>query len=686
MRAAPQTAASRSLARRGLHGLLAGAALALAPAPLSSQEDAMLRYHVRLPDRHAHRVQLALTIDDVTSESVDVAMPVWTPGSYLVREFARHVVALTAHASDGTPLASRKVDKNTWRIATGGHDTVVVEYVLYANERSVRTNHVDATHAFLSPAGTFLWVDGRTDEPYHVTVETPAGWSVFTGLPAQGEGWTASDYDVLVDSPIEIGPHRRLTFEHEGVPHHIVLAGEATLDEQRLLADVARVVAEVASVFGTMPFDDYTFLIELVDQGGGGLEHANSSVNMWSRWKLVDDKDWRGLLALLAHEYFHAWNVKRFRPAALGPFDYDVETYTTDLWVCEGITSYVDDLTIARAGFHDKITDYLGERAKAFKALHETPGRSRMSLERSSWDAWIKHYRPDENSQNAAVSYYSKGALVALLLDLRIRRLTHGARTLFDAMRLGWERYTARGLGYPDGIMQALCEEVAGADLSGFFDAYVRGTAELDPVEELAAVGLRLTIAPDKSDRPLPEDVDGFLLAPTLGLQTEARDGLCRVKTVLEDGPAFAAGVNVDDRLLAVDAMRVTPDTLQDRLDRTLADGAARPVTLTLYRGESLLVRQVTPALERLASWTIEPVEEATDAQAALFESWLAAPHPSRVEEEDDDAEDADDVQDDGETGDEDNRPAAEADTQAEGPQTEPAGEPATASDDTPGT
>jgi predicted metalloprotease with PDZ domain len=600
-----------------------------APSPPGSdrggdRNGTMISYHVRLPQVQSHRVHVRMSIANPPSGDVAVSMPVWTPGSYLVREFSRNVLDLTATDGSGNSLPVTKSNKNTWTVQADDAAVVHVDYVLYCNERSVRTNHADDSHAFLSPASTFLWLREQQDLPHRVTVETPDGWGVHTGLREDGDGWLADDYDMLVDCPVEVGPHRVLTFEHEGVPFRIVLAGGGELDEAGLVEDVGKIVAEVSSIFGLIPFDDYTFIIPLVDSGGGGLEHKNSSVSMTSRWSLGKKKSHRGFMSLLAHEFFHAWNVKRFRPATLGPFDYDVENYTTDLWVAEGVTSYYDDLATLRAGFADKVTEYLSSRAGSFKSITEQPGAKRSSLTRASHDAWIKGYRPDENSKNHTISYYSKGALVGLMLDLHIRRLSDGGSTLADALRLGWERYTAKGVGYPDGALRELCSEVAGADLSSFFDDYVDGTADLDPNPELAWVGLELTVTPAKSDRDLAEDDDGFLLEPDLGISTSDSSGLCRINGVLEDGAAFRAGLNVDDLILAVNGMRVKSSTLQDRLDRAHGE----PVEISYFRGQALRSVRIEPDMQRLETWKIGTSDDATDRQRDEFKRWTNWDYP----------------------------------------------------------
>jgi predicted metalloprotease with PDZ domain len=594
------------------------------PQPLPPEAD-MLRYSITLPERQAHRVHVQLSLTDAPAGGFTLAMPVWTPGSYLVREYSRHVLDHAARDDRGAALPVEKLDKNSWRVDTRGARTVHVDYVLYANERSVRTSHVDDRHAFLSSAATFLFVRGREQGGHRVSVEAPAGWGVFTGLPRDGDGWLAPDYDTLVDCPIEVGPHRVLTFEERGVPFRIVLAGEGQLDEAALQRDAQKVVAEVASIFGIMPFDDYTFIIPLVDGGGGGLEHRNSSVCVAARWTLHQKKEYRALLELIAHEFFHAWNVKRFRPAALGPFDYDRENYTRDLWVAEGITSYYDLHSLARAGFCDKPSDYLDVLAGGFREIAELPGARRMSLARASHDAWIKYYRPDENSRNASVSYYTKGGLVALLLDLRIRRTSGGARTLADALRLGWKEYTEVGAGFPEGAMQDLASRTAGADLGDFFARHVEGTAPLQPDDDLAFIGLQLVQKPAASERSLARDAEGFLLAPDLGITVADEGGMCRITAVLEDGPAYAAGLNAHDLLLAVNGMRCSAATLADRLDRTRGEA----VELALFRGQELRRVQLRPRLLRLADWKLLPVEAPTDAQRAAFRTWCGMDFPA---------------------------------------------------------
>lgn len=620
---------ARSVIRIALAGFaltIAGHAAFQDPTLSARSDQNMVRTHIRLVDRQAHLLHVETCIKNVAADEVDFSMPVWTPGSYLVREYARNVLDFAAHDKSGNPLVASKLNKNTWRVNTTGTEEICVSYSLYANERSVRTSHVDADHAFLSPAGVFFRVSDRPDAAHEITIDAPTDWSVFTGLPNQQGSWVASDFDVLVDSPIEVGPHEALDFDLDGTPHRIVLAGTTDVDREKLVADISKIVSEVSSIFGQHPFENYTFIISLVDSGGGGLEHLNSSVCMANRWDLDNPDKYRGFLSLVAHEYFHAWNVKRFRPEALGPFDYNDEVYTRDLWVAEGITSYYDDLSTLRAGFYDKPTKYLEERAKAFKKEADRAGSQRMSMAESSHEAWIKLYRPDENSTNSTISYYTKGALVALMLDLRIRRLSSGSRTLRDVLRLGWKTYTANGRGFPEGAMAELSSEVAGEDMAAFFETYVNGTAGLEPNDELRWVGLELKVQPDSSESSLEKDPDGFPLAAWLGMTTKNSSGLCRIDTVVEGGPAWLAGLNHDDLLLAIGDTRISSSNLQNRLERA----GTGSLEFTLFRGQNLRRIEVTPERRRLESWKMTPLEKISDEQATAYQEWLGSAHPAR--------------------------------------------------------
>ncbi len=582
----------------------------------------MITYTIAMPAPHSHLFHISVELDGLTGPHVDLVLPSWTPGSYMIREYARHVQAFTASSDAGGSLAWHKLAKDTWRVETGGATRVVARYQVYANDLTVRTSHLDGSHGYLNGATALMYVPGRTAEQLRVSVEAPAGWRVTTGLaPLPGDAltaeprperhiFTAADYDELVDSPIECGPHRLLTFEVDGIPHEIAIWGRGNEDEARLLADTRRIVEVQRDFFGGLPYSRYSFILHLTDGRGGGLEHRNSVTNQVDRWSFRPERSYERYLSLTSHELFHVWNVKRLRPAPLGPFDYRAENYTRLLWLVEGATSYYDELLLVRAGLM-RPERYLERLGEEIVNLHSQPGRRLQSLEQSSFDAWIKLYRPDENSVNSSISYYLKGSLVCLLLDLEVRLHTRSRRSLDDVLRLLYSRYPISGPGIPEeGAVLAAFEEVCGADGQVFgelFARYISGVEELDYAEAFTVVGLEL-----RWQRRGPR--------AWLGLSTRRQGERTLVSAVRADGPAYTAGVYADDELLAIDGWRVGDDRLNARLDEREPGAVAR---LTLFRGDALLEVPVTLAEAPPDAVELVPAPERTEAQLRAYRAWL---------------------------------------------------------------
>ncbi|HEX2165293.1 MAG TPA: M61 family peptidase, partial [Thermoanaerobaculia bacterium] len=431
-----------------------------------------IAYILRFPEAAAHRVEVEARVPAEGAAAVELMMPVWTPGSYLVREFARQIETIAAADSDGRPLAIGKTRKNRWRVAAGGATEVVVRYRLYARELSVRTDFVDARFALLNGAATFLTrVDGGRPAavPHRVALELPEGWrGAWCALPGEGEGegsratFVAPDYDALVDAPIYAGSPevRRLAIDGAEIvllDEHGGPAEGGPWDGARAERDFATIVRAQAALWGGLPFARF-LVINLLTGEVGGLEHADSTVLTTSRWKAASEKGWREWLGLASHELFHAWNGKRLRPAELGPFDYEAEVVTRSLWFVEGVTAYYDDLLVRRAGLSTE-AQYLATLGDTAERVESVPGRDLQSLADSSFDAWIKFYRRDENSANHTVSYYGKGSLVAWLLDARLRRASGDATSLDDLLRLAWERFPP-GRGYRPDDLFALAAEL----------------------------------------------------------------------------------------------------------------------------------------------------------------------------------------------------------------------------------
>ncbi|HYV65005.1 MAG TPA: M61 family peptidase, partial [Myxococcales bacterium] len=454
-------------------------------------------YVLRIAEPEAHRAEISLEAETRGAAAMDARLPVWTPGSYLVREHQRHVDGLRAFDQDGRKLAVSKVDKHTWRVASAGARRVRVEYRLGCFELTVRTNHVDASHAFLNPAAACAFFVGREGEPCLVRIEAPGDWRTWVALPQSDGAWHAVDYDELADSPFELGPltsHSVHSFAVQGVPHELVVWGRGDFEGRRVVPDVARIGEALAAIFGGLPFEDrYLLLVHLNDKGRGGLEHRRSAALLVPRFAFVQKAPYEDFLLLVAHEYFHLWNVKRLRPAAFTPYDWTRENHTRLLWAMEGLTSTYEVLALRRAGLitAQRFLEIWGER---LTVLQRTPGRLRTALAQASYDAWIKHYRPDESTANTTVSYYLKGSIVGFLLDLELRRRSGGKRSLDDLLRLLFERH-GRPPGLPeDGVEKAALELVPG--LEDFFDRALRRVEELDVEGALSGVGLQAVVRP----------------------------------------------------------------------------------------------------------------------------------------------------------------------------------------------
>lgn len=579
--------------------------LALSPALAAPP----VRYHLSFPAPQTHYVEVEATVPTGGREAVELMMPVWTPGSYLVREYARHVEDVVAQGKGG-PLPVTKVAKNRWRVGTGGADPVRVRYRVYGREMSVRTNWIEQDYALIVGAATFLTPPEATAGAYEVEIALPRGWTTsVTGLAPAGapHRYRAPDFDHLVDSPLLLGRPEVRTWRFRDREHVLADQGGMGLwDGERAVADLKKLV-EVHAEFwgGELPYDRYVF-INVLSGARGGLEHHNSTVLMHSRWAQGQREDYLNWLRLASHEFFHTWNVKRLRPVELGPFDYEREVHTRSLWIAEGVTAWYDALMVRRAGLSTdgELLDHL---SKNIAELKRTPGARVRSVELASHDAWIRFYRPDENSRNTNVSYYLKGALLAFLLDARIRTATGGARSLDDVMRLAWQRFSGER-GYDTEAFYAVASEVAGADLGPWFARFAAGTDPLDFEEALRCYGLRFA-EPEQPAAP----------PAWLGVDTQVRDGRLVVTSVSRDGPAWQAGVNVDDELIAVDDERLPPAAFADRLKRYRP---GKQVSLLLARRDRLQRVPVTFAGEP-RTWKLEVDPNATPAQKASWQALL---------------------------------------------------------------
>jgi predicted metalloprotease with PDZ domain len=585
-----------------------------------------ISYTVSMPEPNTHLLQVRMRVRGARGASLpaqlDLVMPVWTPGSYLVREYARHVQDFAAHDADRKALAWRKTNKNTWRVETAGAREAVAAYAVYANELTVRTNELTDRRAFWNNAATLMYVDGHLGAPSTLQVVPRAGWKIATGLPAvAGERNTfrAENFDVLYDSPFLVADFKTVTFDVRGVPHRFVFDGEGNYEPERIGRDAQKIAETAARMMGDVPFRDYTFQLMISPTSSGGLEHLNSTALIWRRFNFKPETAYRDFLGLVAHEYFHAWNVKRIRPDALGPFDYTGENYTRLLWVAEGVTNYYEDLLVRRAGLMTD-RDYLARVANMIRTLQNTPGRLEMSIEEASFDAWIKYYRPNENTINSSVSYYDKGGVVAMLLDLEIRRRSAGAKSLDDVMRYLYAEFARRGRNFTPEDFQRAAELAAGASLEDFFRRYVRGREELDYNAAFAAAGLQLltTAAGDATQTAPPQ-------RPHFGANLRMEGERLLVTNVPAGTPAYNFGLYAGDQIIAVDGYRVNLESFGARILERKPDDEVR---LAVFRGDELRTLTFKLGARPEDNYRIVPVKNPGPEQTRVYESWLGSPFP----------------------------------------------------------
>lgn len=567
-----------------------------------------VHYNLSLADIPGRRFAVALRVDGDLERGLRLRLPSWIPGSYLIREYAGHVGPVTATV-DGQALGITKLDKSTWAVDATDADACEIRYTVFAPELSVRTNDISHDHAFVNPASTFLLVEGRERDAASLDVELPAGWRVATALPRPTEDgpWQVPDYHTLVDSPLELGPHQPHRFEAAGVPHELVVHGSGNLDIDRALEDIRRIVECEASMFGDLPLDRYLFILLLTAERGGGLEHLHSSVLAWPKLRFRPEKEYRRFLTLVAHEYFHLWNVKRIQPEVLRDVDYAQEVYTRLLWVFEGITSYYDELIPVRAGAYQP-KHYLEFLAEHIVSERSKPGRDRMNLEESSFDTWIKLYRPTPDSYNTQVSYYERGALAALVLDLHLREASGGRRSLDDVMRHLYATTHQQGRGLAEDGFAPAVREATGVDCDAFLERLTRGTGELGLEEALATVGLEMK----------PKDREDDNRGAWLGAAIEAAAGSSRLGHVTSGGPANRAGLMSGDEVVALDGHRVRADLA----DRVKLYGPEEEVTWTVFRRDRMVEGTLRFAENPNPPLRIVPVPAPTDAQRQAFTAW----------------------------------------------------------------
>jgi predicted metalloprotease with PDZ domain len=553
-------------------------------------------YRVSFSDAAAHLIDVTLTITDPATAGQILRLPNWIPGSYMIRDFSKNIVSLFA-TSNERPVSLKKLDKSSWQ-AEANLDELTIKYTVYAWDLSVRTAHVDQTHAFFNGTSAFLSVDGQEQSTHTVVIERPVNDTALVfelsstlkpiDVDAAGFGaYAAPDYDELIDHPIEIGTFKRLEFLACGVKHEVVLTGDCFFDEQRVIDDLTRICEYQINFFGApAPVDHYVFMVMVVDAGYGGLEHRASTALMITRENLpiageekISDK-YLDFLGLCSHEYFHTWNIKRIKPAQFVPFDLTAESYTQLLWFFEGMTSYYDDLVLVRTGLIDTET-YLGVLSKTLTRIQRGRGRLSQSVTDSSFDAWNKFYKQDENAPNAIVSYYAKGALIALCLDALLRDKSNGDVSLDTLMRVMWNRWLNTGEGLAEDEPQRLAALLVNENLSDFFNQALYSTDELPVAQTLEMFGVSL----EWCERLSSNDVGGVrksatqevdttsgstkqTIKPWLGANVVEAAGGVRIAQIMKGGAAAVAGLSAGDVIVAINDLSVSKVDIDNHLAR----------------------------------------------------------------------------------------------------------------------
>ncbi|MGZ3763611.1 MAG: M61 family metallopeptidase [Mucilaginibacter sp.] len=568
-----------------------------------------ITYTVTFPEAQAHYADIEMNISGLKQNILDLKMPVWTPGSYLIREFAKNVESFSAEAN-GKVLDTKKIRKNIWQVSAAGISAIKIRYRIYAFELSVRTSLIDAAHGFLSTSGMFIYPAGMLDQPSTIHIVPYKGWTkVSTSLEAvNGDPFTlhAPNYDILFDSPIEVGNQDVFDFEASGVKYEVAMCGGGNYDKERLKKDMPKIIEQETAIYGENPNKRYVFIVHNTLKGGGGLEHLSSTVLGASRDNYTNDRGYQGFLSLVAHEHFHLWNVKRLRPIALGPFDYDNENYTTDLWIAEGFTAYYQDIIIRRTNLYPP-DNYLNVLAGDINYVANQPGNKIQSLADASYDAWIKYYRPNENSVNTNISYYNKGSIMALMFDLEIINDTQGKFCLDDVMKYMYTTYyKTKKRGYTDLEFKQGLEKFAGRNLDEFYKKYIYGLADIDYDKYLGYAGYHL--------------VDEFAgnNDPNLGITTNTANGKIIVSGVTRGTAAWIDGINVNDELTAVDGNKIT-DVATILNDKKPGD----KINISVIRDGLPITLPLTLLKKTQVKYRIDSLSEPSKQQLEVRKKWL---------------------------------------------------------------
>lgn len=592
--------------------LISFVAFSIVFTAMTTAQQPAIEYKLGMSKPWTHFLEVEVSFSGLpeTNPTFDVAMPVWRTGRYVTFDFAGGVQEFSTTDENNKPLPWKKTDKSTWQIEKRQATKVTAHYKVYANEFSSRTRGLNDEHAFVDGCAVFMYNEGYKHFPLTLTVSPYKDWHVTTGLDAmKGERFrfTAPNFDYLVDCPLEIGNQKDFEFEVAGKKHVLSIFGSGNFNADTLIKDISTIVKAAKEFWGELPYERYIFMLHLTPSGGGGTEHINSTIMGARPFIFKNPKAYEGFLGLVSHEYFHTWNVKQLRPYGIHPYDYTKENYLRELWIAEGTTSYYGGLLLVRAGFIT-VKKYVDGLAPNIEGDRNRHGNTIQSLSESSYDAWVKYWKDNQQAYNSEADYYDKGSDVSLLLDLEIRQRTNNKHSLDDVMRTLYKRFPLNGSkGYTVDDMQAIAEELAGGSLKEFFDNYVHGTTPIKWEHYLGYAGLELTA----------KDLDR---KPWLGAVTKDNDGNTRVTRIIAGSPAEDAGLSVGDEVVAMDGYRVRTADLQDRISEL---NAGDTVKLTVFRDNQLREFEVRLRLQDVPPYKIARVSKPSKLQKAIYESWL---------------------------------------------------------------
>lgn len=577
---------------------------------MSTAQQPLIHYTLGMSKPYSHLLEVEVNVGKLPAadRELDLVMPSWRTGRYVIFDFSGSVQEFSAVDENNKPLAWTKTDKETWRIERKNASAVAARYRIYANEFGERTKGLNDEHAFVDPATTFMFIKKYDKSPMTLTIVPYGNWHVTTGLDAvsgKENTFMAPKYEYFADCPIEIGNQKDFSFEVDGKRHTLMIYGEGNWDEKKMIPDLTKLVKANKEFWGRLPYDRYIFMLEVSPSMGGGTEHINSTIMQTRPFGFKSPDGYRGFLGLVSHEYFHTWNVKQLRPKGITPYDFTQEGYVKELWIAEGTTSYYGPLLMVRLGMMTP-EEFLGYVASGAQGDRMRPGNKVQSVTESSYDAWVKFWRGRQNAYNSESDYYDKGSHISLLLDLQIRELSKNTHSLDDVMRVMFERFPL-GKGYAVDDFEKVSGEMAGTSLHGFFEEYVHGTTPIPWEHFLGYAGLEL----EKKDS-VPK--------PWLGLMTSDQGNQTRISNIVAGSPAYDAGLNVGDEVLALNTFKVHTGDLNNRISE-MKDGDK--ATLTVFRDDRIREFSVALRNQDVPAYKVVKVGNPTDLQKKIYEGWL---------------------------------------------------------------